>query len=117
MSLFHRLIHVPVTAGAVKNWMRCRPAVSWPYPMRKCRKVDLLIETSNAHGRGVLQGVVRYIREHEPWSFHIPEQGRELLTVPAAVSQDLQHFTTDPRLLTQHRDRIARMIEQLQKFR
>lgn len=44
--------------------------------MRKRRKVALLIETSNAYGRGVLHGVVRYIREHEPWSFYIPEHGR-----------------------------------------
>jgi LacI family transcriptional regulator len=44
--------------------------------MRKRRNVALLIETSNAYARGVLHGVVRYIREHEPWSFYIPEQGR-----------------------------------------
>lgn len=44
--------------------------------MRKRRKVALLIETSNAYARGVLHGVVRYIREHEPWLFYIPEQGR-----------------------------------------
>lgn len=44
--------------------------------MSKRRKVALLIETSNAYARGVLQGVVHYIREHSPWSFYIPEQGR-----------------------------------------
>ncbi len=44
--------------------------------MSKCRKVALLIETSNAYARGLLQGVVRYIREHSPWSFYLPEQGR-----------------------------------------
>lgn len=36
----------------------------------------LLIETSNAYARGLLQGVVHYIREHQPWSFHLIEQGR-----------------------------------------
>ena len=36
----------------------------------------MLIETSNAYGRGLLQGVVHYIREHQPWSFHLMEQGR-----------------------------------------
>lgn len=36
----------------------------------------LLIETSNAYARGLLQGVVHYIREHQPWSFHLMEQGR-----------------------------------------
>jgi LacI family transcriptional regulator len=40
------------------------------------RQVALLIETSNAYGRGLLQGVVHYIREHQPWSFHLMEQGR-----------------------------------------
>jgi LacI family transcriptional regulator len=40
------------------------------------RQVALLIETSNAYARGVLQGVVHYIREHQPWSFHLMEQGR-----------------------------------------
>ncbi|HWF20255.1 MAG TPA: DNA-binding transcriptional regulator [Verrucomicrobiae bacterium] len=44
--------------------------------MTKRRKVALLIETSNAYARGLLQGVVRYIREHSPWSFYLPEQGR-----------------------------------------
>jgi LacI family transcriptional regulator len=40
------------------------------------RQVALLIETSNAYARGLLQGVVHYIREHQPWSFHLMEQGR-----------------------------------------
>ncbi len=40
------------------------------------RQVALLIETSNAYARGLVQGVVHYIREHRPWSFHLMEQGR-----------------------------------------
>jgi len=44
--------------------------------VRRRRQVALLIETSNAYGRGLLQGVVHYIREHQPWSFHLMEQGR-----------------------------------------
>lgn len=39
-------------------------------------RVALLIETSNAYGRTLLQGVVAYIREHAPWSFYLAEQGR-----------------------------------------
>ncbi|MSU50050.1 MAG: DNA-binding transcriptional regulator [Opitutus sp.] len=46
------------------------PAVS------RRRQVALLIETSNAYARGLLQGIVHYIREHKPWSFHLMEQGR-----------------------------------------
>ena len=46
----------------------------------------------------------------------LPE-ARELLKVPSEVSQDLKHFTTDPRPMLRHRERIARMIERLQKVR
>ncbi len=44
-------------------------------------------------------------------------QARALLAVPEGISKDLTHFTTDPRLMLAHRDRVARMIEKLQKFR
>jgi hypothetical protein len=44
-------------------------------------------------------------------------EARQLLLVPPEVSRDLTHFTTDPRPLLAHRDRIARMIEQLQNRR
>lgn len=51
-----------------------------PLPRRlsvtRRRQVALLIETSNAYARGLLQGIVHYIREHKPWSFHLMEQGR-----------------------------------------
>jgi len=42
-------------------------------------------------------------------------QGRELLKVPAEISQDLTHFTTDPRLMLGHREQMAKLIERLQK--
>src|SRR5206468_360549 len=38
--------------------------------------VALLIETSNSYARGLLRGIVSYIGEHQPWSIHLPEQGR-----------------------------------------
>lgn len=44
-------------------------------------------------------------------------QARELLRVPAEVSGDLTHFTTDPRLILAHRDRVAKMIERLRQSR
>ncbi len=44
--------------------------------MKTQRRVALLIETSNAYGRGLLRGVVAYVREHRPWSFYFVEQGR-----------------------------------------
>ena len=47
-----------------------KPAKRTAFP-RARREVALLIETSNAYARNLLQGVVGYIREHEPWSFQI----------------------------------------------
>jgi hypothetical protein len=44
--------------------------------LARSREVALLIETSNAYARGLLQGLVHYIREHQPWSFHLMEHGR-----------------------------------------
>lgn len=43
---------------------------------RRRPKIALLIESSNAYARGLLHGVVSYVREHEPWSFYLMEQGR-----------------------------------------
>jgi LacI family transcriptional regulator len=40
------------------------------------KRVALLIESSNAYGRGLLLGVVAYARAHRPWSFQFVEQGR-----------------------------------------
>lgn len=44
---------------------------------KKRRSVALLVETSNAYARGLLEGIVKYVREqHTPWSMHLLEQGR-----------------------------------------
>lgn len=40
------------------------------------KKVALLIETSNAYARGLLHGIMAYIREHRPWSIYLAEHGR-----------------------------------------
>jgi LacI family transcriptional regulator len=39
--------------------------------MRSIPHVALLIETSGAYGRGLLFGVMRYLREHGPWSVYL----------------------------------------------
>jgi len=39
-------------------------------------QVALLIETSNAYARGLLEGVAAYLREHRPWSIYLSEHGR-----------------------------------------
>jgi LacI family transcriptional regulator len=38
--------------------------------------VALLIETSNSYARGLLEGIVGYVRGHDPWSIWLPEQRR-----------------------------------------
>jgi len=42
-------------------------------------------------------------------------QARELLKVPSDISKDTTHFTTDPRVMLEYRDRLAEMIEHLRK--
>jgi hypothetical protein len=42
-------------------------------------------------------------------------EARELLTLPRSISADTTHFTTDVRPLLERREKIARMIEKLQK--
>jgi LacI family transcriptional regulator len=44
--------------------------------MRKRRSVALLLETSNAYARGLLDGIIAYQREHELWSIYLGEQQR-----------------------------------------
>jgi LacI family transcriptional regulator len=39
-------------------------------------KVALLIESSNDYGRGLMHGIVAYIREHRPWSVYLSEHSR-----------------------------------------
>ena len=43
--------------------------------MPKAPHVALLIETSRAYGRGLLQGVTQYLREHGPWSVYFQPHG------------------------------------------
>jgi LacI family transcriptional regulator len=38
--------------------------------------VALLIETSNAYARGLLEGVTAYLREHRSWAIYLSEHGR-----------------------------------------
>jgi LacI family transcriptional regulator len=48
-----------------------------PLPGKNRQKdVALLIETSNAYSRGLLEGIAAWQREHELWSIYLPEQDR-----------------------------------------
>jgi LacI family transcriptional regulator len=42
----------------------------------KRRRVALLIESSNAYARGLLEGIATYVRQHQSWSIFLPEQRR-----------------------------------------
>ena len=61
----------------------------------------------------VLSEAVRRMEAREGATARV-RQAKDLLTVPANVSRDLTHFTTDPRTLLEHRERLARAIERLQ---
>ncbi|HEY3319697.1 MAG TPA: DUF4091 domain-containing protein [Planctomycetota bacterium] len=43
------------------------------------------------------------------------QEAQALLTIPENISKDTTHFTTDVRPLLEHRRKIAKMIEQLQR--
>jgi LacI family transcriptional regulator len=43
---------------------------------RPSPRVAVLIEASNAYGRGLLEGIHRHLREHDPWTIFLPEHGR-----------------------------------------
>ena len=40
-------------------------------------QVALIIETSHDYGRGLIEGVVRYVREYGPWTIQFEERGIE----------------------------------------
>ena len=44
--------------------------------MKKRRSVALLVETSNAYSRGLLEGVIAYMKQHSNWSMFLTEQER-----------------------------------------
>ena len=45
-------------------------------PKKQRKSVALLIETSNAYARGLLEGIVEYQRQRDSWSIFLPEQER-----------------------------------------
>src|SRR5438105_1564679 len=45
--------------------------------MAKTPHVALLVETSHGYGRALLQGIMHYLREHDPWSLYFQPHGLE----------------------------------------
>lgn len=62
----------------------------------------------------ILQKQIERVRHKAPAS--LIAEAERLLQVPEHISRDLTHFTTDPRPLLEHRRKVARMIERLQKM-
>jgi len=59
---------------------RARACSAVKFAMKKSAlHVALLVETSNAYCRTLLQGVATYVREHNPWSIY-------LMSMPAKAS-------------------------------
>ncbi|MEQ9409574.1 MAG: XylR family transcriptional regulator [Fuerstiella sp.] len=40
------------------------------------KSVALLLETSNAYSRGLLDGIIAFVQQHRTWSVYLPEQER-----------------------------------------
>ncbi|MEJ5252360.1 MAG: DUF4091 domain-containing protein [Chthonomonadetes bacterium] len=62
----------------------------------------------------ILQALVERLQGTAPAS--LLAEAQKLLEVPEHISKDLTNFTTDPRPLLEHRRKVARMIERLQKL-
>ncbi|HEY2587142.1 MAG TPA: DNA-binding transcriptional regulator [Tepidisphaeraceae bacterium] len=72
---------------------------------RQQQQVALLIETSNAYARGLLEGVTAYLREHRSWAIYISEHGRG-----DSVPHWLEGWTGDGILARIENRQIARAV-------
>ena len=45
-------------------------------PAQEPPRIAILIEGSNAYGRGLFTGIRRFLHEHGPWVLFVPEHGR-----------------------------------------
>lgn len=78
-------------------------------PKKKTRRsVALLIETSNAYARGLLEGIAEYQRERDNWSIFLPEQERG-----AAPPTWLRRWQGDGIIARIETSQIARFVTQL----
>lgn len=76
--------------------------------MKRRKVVALLIESSNAYARGLLEGIVKYHREHDAWSIYLPEQERG-----AAPPAWLKNTRIDGAIARIETDRIAKAVSSL----
>lgn len=72
------------------------------------KSVALLIETSNAYARGLLQGIVSYLHENPIWSVFLPEQERG-----ASPPTWLKHWRGDGVIARIETQEIAQVVKRL----
>ncbi|MFT5300045.1 MAG: LacI family transcriptional regulator [Mariniblastus sp.] len=79
-----------------------------PSLVKKRRSVALLVETSNAYSRGLLEGVLDYVKQHSNWSMFVNEQERG-----AAPPKWLNHWQGDGLIARIETDNIATAIKKI----
>ena len=70
--------------------------------------VALLIESSNAYARGILEGVIDFQRKHDAWSVFLPEQERG-----AAPPSWLKRWSGDGMIARIETETIARSVRSM----
>jgi LacI family transcriptional regulator len=85
-----------------------------PRPSRKpppCpHRVAVVIEASNAYARGLLAGIHRHVREHEPWTIFLQEHGRG-----APPLQALARWQGDGVIARIETEAVARTLDALRR--
>ena len=98
------------SGGWAAPWYkRGMPSVSSASP-RPTPRVAVLIESSNAYGRGLLSGIQRHVREHEPWTIFLPEHGRGLPPL-----ESLARWQGDGVIARIETDAIATALDRLRR--
>lgn len=77
-----------------------------PPPLR----VAVVIEASNAYARGLLAGIHRHVREHEPWTIFLQEHGRG-----APPLQPLARWQGDGVIARIETEAVARTLDTLRR--
>ena len=76
--------------------------------MKRRRSIALLVETSNAYARGLLEGIIDYNQHHDRWSLILPEQDRG-----ASPPNWLDTWDGDGIIARVETDEIARAVERI----
>ncbi len=72
------------------------------------RSVALLIESSNAYARGLLQGIIAYQQQHDSWSIYLPEQDRG-----ATPPKWIRNWRGDGVIARIETEEIAKVVRQI----